>query len=63
MRVPHQRYTDDSCQTVETKGHAHGTATVWYRKVDGVWKFAGLIPTVRWTEYDYEKMFSGHENS
>jgi scytalone dehydratase len=28
-----------------------------YRKVDGVWKFAGLTPNIRWYEYDYDKMF------
>lgn len=50
MRVAHQRYTDESCKSVSVKGHAHGTSTVWYKRVDGQWKFAGLIPVVRWTE-------------
>ena len=57
LRVPHQRYADESLQTVLMKGHAHGTATIWYKKVDGIWKFAGLIPNVRWGEYDYDKIF------
>ena len=57
IRVAHQKYTDDSLSTVAIKGHAHGTATVWYRRVDGVWKFAGLKPELRWSEYDYDRIF------
>lgn len=58
LRVPHQRYTDITLKEVTVKGHAHGIATMWYRKVDGVWKFAGVCPQIRWTEYDYDKVFS-----
>lgn len=57
MRVAHQRYADETCKTATVKGHAHGTSTVWYKKIDNEWKFAGLIPVVRWTEYDYDKIF------
>ncbi|CRG86684.1 Scytalone dehydratase [Talaromyces islandicus] len=57
MRVAHQKYKDDELTVVLHKGHAHGHARVWYRKVDGVWKFAGLQPEIRWTEYDYGKVF------
>lgn len=58
MRVPHQKYTDTSFKTVAVKGHSYGGATVWYKKVDGVWKFAGLEPHERWFEYDYDKIFT-----
>ncbi|KAJ5592626.1 dehydratase AgnL8 [Penicillium hordei] len=58
LRVPHQRYTDITLKEVAVKGHAHGIATMWYRKVDGVWKFAGVCPQIRWTEYDYDKVFA-----
>jgi scytalone dehydratase len=58
MRVAHQRYTDESRKTVALKGHAHGSATMWYRRVEGVWKFAGVRPDVRWYEYNYDKMFT-----
>ena len=40
------------------KGHAHSANKHWYRKVDGVWKFAGLLPDIRWCEYDFEKVFA-----
>jgi scytalone dehydratase len=60
LRVAHQKYTDDSLKTVALKGHAHGGASMWYRKVDDSWKFAGLCPDIRWSEYDYEKMFGEH---
>ncbi|KAL6720350.1 hypothetical protein ACLMJK_002271 [Lecanora helva] len=58
LRVPHQRYADDSRTVVAVKGHAHGTNQHWYKKVDGVWKFAGLAPEIRWSEFDFDKMFA-----
>ncbi|KAG8168720.1 hypothetical protein KVR01_001469 [Diaporthe batatas] len=57
MRVAHQKYTDPTLKTVAIKGHSHGSATIWYKRVDGVWKFAGLRPNERWFEYDYDKIF------
>ena len=62
LRVPHQRYTDDSRKEVAIKGHAHGSNQHWYKKIDGVWKFAGLAPIIRWGEFDFEGVFaSGRE--
>ncbi|OAA63527.1 Scytalone dehydratase [Niveomyces insectorum RCEF 264] len=58
LRVPHQVYKDASLTEVAVKGHAHSANTHWYRKVDGVWKFAGLCPEIRWFEYDFDKVFS-----
>lgn len=58
LRVPHQRYTDASRTQVAVKGHAHSTNTHWYKKIDGVWKFAGLNPEIRWTEYDFDRVFA-----
>ena len=47
---------------VTVKGHAHSFNTHWYKKVDGVWKFAGLCPDIRWGEFDFDKIFeSGRE--
>lgn len=57
VRVPHQVYKDDEQREVQVKGHAHSTNVHWYRKVDGVWKFAGLSPDIRFTEYDFETVF------
>ena len=39
------------------KGHAHSTNTHWYKKIDGIWKFAGLSPDIRWFEHDFDKVF------
>lgn len=62
LRVPHQVYTDASLKEVKVKGHAHSHNQHWYRKVDGVWKFAGLAPNIRWSEYDFDAVFaSGRE--
>ena len=58
LRVPHQKYTDDTCTTVAVKGHAHSSNTHWYKQVNGVWKFAGLNPDIRWFEYDFDKVFA-----
>ncbi|KAL2271950.1 hypothetical protein VTJ83DRAFT_1321 [Remersonia thermophila] len=63
LRVPHQVYTNSSLQKVEVKGHAHSHNTHYYRKVDGVWKFAGLKPDIRWTEYDFDKVFASGRDS
>ncbi|KAK2604258.1 hypothetical protein N8I77_007202 [Diaporthe amygdali] len=57
MRVAHQKYSDDELSTVLYQGHAHGKATVHCRKIDDVWKFAGLEPDIRWAEHDYDKIF------
>lgn len=57
LRVPHQRYKDSSMTEVICKGHAHSTNKHWYKKVDGVWKFAGLRPDIYWTEYNFDKIF------
>lgn len=57
LRVPHQKYTDATLTTVAVKGHAHSANKHWYRRVDGVWKFAGLQPEIRWGEYDFDKVF------
>ena len=57
MRVAHQKYADDELKEVAVKGHAHGKATIWYKRVDDVWKFAGIEPDIRWGEYDADKIF------
>ena len=61
MRVPHQRYTNAEMRDISVKGHAHGSNQHWYRKVDGVWKFAGLAVEIRWGEFDFEKVFADGE--
>ena len=58
LRVPHQRYTDESRKEVAIKGHAHGSNQHWYKKIGGVWKFAGLAPIIRWGEFDFEGVFA-----
>lgn len=57
LRVPHQVYTDEKLEKDEVKGHCHGYNTHYYRKVNGAWKFAGLKPHIRWTEYNFDKVF------
>lgn len=59
MRVAHQKYESDNLDIVLYHGHAHGSATIRYACVEGVWKFAGLVPDIRWSEGEYSKMFRG----
>ncbi|KAL8935349.1 MAG: hypothetical protein Q9211_004741 [Gyalolechia sp. 1 TL-2023] len=56
--VPYQRYTDDTKTAIAVKGHAHGTNQHWYRKVDVMWKFAGLAPEIKWGECDFDRVFA-----
>jgi len=58
LRVPHQKYTDETLTEVAVKGHAHSANKHWYKKVDGVWKFAGLCPDIRWFEYNFDQVFA-----
>lgn len=58
LRVPHQKYTDETLTQVAVKGHAHSFNLHWYKKVNGVWKFAGLNPDIRWFEYDFGKLLA-----
>lgn len=57
LRVPHQKYKDASMTEVAVKGHAHSTNKHWYKKVNGEWKFAGLSPEIRWSEFDFDRVF------
>ena len=62
MSVAHQVYKDKTLKEVKVKGYAHSANKHWYRKVDGVWTFAGLCPDIRWFEDDFDKVFaSGRE--
>ena len=49
LRAAHQRYTSGNPREVEGKGSGHAVVRHFYRKIDGVWKLAGLKPTVRWS--------------
>ncbi|CAG8979509.1 hypothetical protein HYALB_00004961 [Hymenoscyphus albidus] len=59
LRAAHQVYEDASLTKVKLRGHSHATNEHYYRKVDGMWKFAGLKPKVRWNEHQFEKVFKG----
>ncbi|KAI9814064.1 MAG: centractin- actin- protein of the dynactin complex [Pycnora praestabilis] len=63
LRAAHQRYTGPDRKTVENKGHGHAMIKHWYKKIDGEWKFAGLKPSVRWNEFEFEKIFKGLDHT
>lgn len=58
LRAAHQRDNPDSkANGVDTKGHGHAMIKHIYKKLNGEWKFAGLRPSVRWNEYEFDKIF------
>ncbi len=59
LRAAHLRFTGPDMQRVDRRGHSHATNEHFYKKIDDVWKFAGLRPTVRFNEYDFERIFKG----
>lgn len=61
MRVAHQRYKDEGMKEVVAKANAHGMGTMWYKRVEGVWKFAGIEPGIRWSEFDHNEIFEEGE--
>ena len=61
LRAAHQVYSDADLVEVKLRGHSHATNEHYYRKVGGVWKFAGLKPNVRWNEMRFEEVFKGFD--
>jgi scytalone dehydratase len=57
IRAAHQRYADLDLATVDHKGHGHSLVRHHYKKIDGVWKLAGVCPRVYWNEFNFEKIF------
>lgn len=58
LRVAHVKYKDDEFTDVLARGHCHGGAVIHYRKVDGEWKFAGVVPRAGWSEFEFDKIFT-----
>jgi scytalone dehydratase len=59
IRAAHQVYTAPDLKIVKLRGHSHATNELYFSKVNGVWKFAGLKPKVHWNEYAFENVFKG----
>lgn len=61
LRAAHQRYTGPDRRLVENKGHGYAMIKHFYRRIDGEWKLGGLRPTIRWNEFEAERIFRGFE--
>ncbi|CAG8886285.1 unnamed protein product [Penicillium nalgiovense] len=59
LRAAHQVYETEELETVKLRGHSHATNEHYYLKIDGVWKFAGLKPNVRFDELRFNEVFRG----
>ncbi len=63
VRSGNLRYTGESRQKEEMRGHSHASNELYYRKMpNGTWKFAGLKPFIRWNEHDFQHVFRGFES-
>ncbi|KAH8697921.1 Scytalone dehydratase [Talaromyces proteolyticus] len=58
IRAAHQRYANLDTTTVAYRGHGYGSVKHWYKKLNGVWKLAGVRPEMYWSEHDFDKIFS-----
>ena len=76
IRAAHQRYQDEGVRypgaerTAKTKhgekavllvGNSHAIITLVYRRVEGVWKWAGIETDILWNENGFDEMFTGFE--
>ena len=50
LRAAHQRFTDADLRVVQNKGCGHSIVQMFYRRLQGEWKLAGMKPMVRWHE-------------
>lgn len=51
LRASHQRFAAADLQVVQNQGSGHSVMQIFYRRLQGEWKIAGMKPTVRWHEY------------
>jgi scytalone dehydratase len=57
-RAAHQRW-EEGRGDIAAKGRGHGLVTTFYRKVDGVWKWASIQTKVDFNEHEFERVFVG----
>ena len=61
-RFPIQRHSRPFPHRASSGASTANFSCKRYKKIDGVWKFAGLCPDIRWTEGEFDKVFeSGRE--
>ncbi|KAJ6016801.1 Scytalone dehydratase [Penicillium sp. IBT 35674x] len=60
IRAAHLRFKDESLTEEIKRGHSHATNDLYYRKLEGTWKFAGLAPSVLFNEFDFNDIFQSH---
>lgn len=57
-RAAHMRWNEGR-ETIAAKGHGHGLVKMFYRKIDGEWKWGGIVTKVDFNEHEFEKVFVG----
>ena len=59
VRAAHQVHNDETLTSAKMRAIGVSGSTHWYRKIDGVWKFAGIRPNLYWTVQDSMHNFNG----
>lgn len=52
LRAAHIRYANTEFPEVVNKGHGLDVVTHWYKKIEGVWKLEGCVPSFSFYEGD-----------
>jgi scytalone dehydratase len=57
-RAAHMRW-DEGRKMLAAKGHGHGLVTMFFKRIDGEWKWAGIATKVDFNEHQFEWVFVG----
>jgi scytalone dehydratase len=57
-RAAHMRWNEGR-GSIAAKGHGHGLVTMFYKKIDGEWKWGGIATKVDFNEHEFEDVFVG----
>lgn len=57
-RAAHMRWNEGR-ETLAAKGHGHGLVTMFYKKINGEWKWGGISTKVDLNEHEFERVFVG----
>ncbi|OCL15441.1 Scytalone dehydratase, partial [Glonium stellatum] len=58
VRTEYKRYTSMDKKEIEATGQDLTMMLHFYKRIDGKWKLAGVKPTGRMSEFNFEKIFT-----
>ncbi|KAF2132460.1 NTF2-like protein [Dothidotthia symphoricarpi CBS 119687] len=57
-RAAHMRWNEGR-ETIAAKGHGHGLVKMFYKKINGEWRWGGIATKVDFNEHEFENVFVG----